>query len=147
MVEQIIDVDGIKRGEYFIKPSFDTELGELKESMDGIEEKINRELAKAAKDLRLDSGTALKLEFIAHHGYHFRVTLQNESILRNNDKYKTLGAVKGGVRFTTDKLSELNSEFNDARASYEEQQKSIVDEVVRVARMIFNLKCLDLLDL
>lgn len=135
MVEQIIDVDGIKRGEYFIKPSFDNELGELKESMDEIEEKMNRELAKAAKDLKLDSGTAIKLEFVAQHGYHLRVTLNNESLLRNKDKYKTLGAVKGGLRFTTDKLSEFNSEFNDARTSYEEQQKSIVDEVVRVARM------------
>lgn len=49
----------------------------------------------------------------------------------------------GGLRFTTDKLSELNSECNDARTSYEEQQKSIVDEVVRVARMRLNLKCWD----
>lgn len=141
MVEQIIDVDGIKRGEYFIKPSFDTELEELKESMDAIEEKLNDELAKAARDLKVDSGTTLKLEFVAQHGYHFRITLNNESILRNKDKYKTLGALKGGVRFTTDKLTDLNSEFNDVRTSYEEQQKSIVDQVVRVARKISIFKC------
>lgn len=134
MVEQIIDVDGIKQGQYFIKPSFDTELEELKERMDAVEEKLNNELEIAAKDLKLESGTQLKLEYVSHHGYHFRIILSNESALRQNKKYTTLDTVKGGIRFTTTKLGELNLDFTEARTSYEEQQKSIVDEVIRVAR-------------
>lgn len=134
MVEQIIDVDGIKQGQYFIKPSFDTELEELKERLDAVEEKLNKELEIAAKDLKLESGTQLKLEYVSHLGYHFRITLSNESALRQNKKYTTLDTVKGGIRFTTSKLGDLNLDYSQTRASYEEQQKSIVDEVIRVAR-------------
>lgn len=134
MVEQVIDADGLKRGEYFIKPSFDKELEEVKDEMDAIEEKLNGELAKAAKDLKLESGTGIKLDFVQHHGYHFRITLSNAKVLQKREKYKTLDAVKGGVRFSTDKLEELNFDFDEARKSYEEQQKNIVDEVIRVAR-------------
>lgn len=134
MVEQVIDVDGIQRGEYFIRPTFDTELETVKASMDEVEAKIDKQLRAAAKDLDLEAGTAIKLEYVAHHGYHFRITLSNESALRKNAKYKTLDAVKGGVRFNSDDLVSLNDEFNDIREAYEEQQKNIVDEVIRVAR-------------
>lgn len=137
MVEQVIDIDGIKRGEYFIKPSFDKELEELKEEMDAVIEKLNKEHVKAAKDLKLDMGTTLKLDCIEKHGYHFRITLSNESVLRNNKKYKQLETVKAGVRFNTANVEELNLEFDTARKSYEEQQKTIVDEVIRVARKRF----------
>lgn len=142
MVEQVIDAEGIRRGEYFITSAFDDTLEEFKEALDLVEEKINKELRKAAEDLRLDAGSGIKLEFVAHLGYHFRVTLQNEKDLRDKKKYKTLDAVKGGVRFTTEKLTELNLDFSEARKSYEEQQKSIVDEVIRVARKKFILKYL-----
>lgn len=134
MVEQVIDVEGIKRGEYLIRPSFYKELEELKESMDEIEEQMNKELKRASKELKLDN---LKLEFVAHHGYHFRITLQNESVIRKHDKYVILDAVKSGVRFISDKLSDLNTSFTDVRNSYEEQQKSVVEEVIRVARKRF----------
>ncbi|KAG4080064.1 hypothetical protein HA402_014504 [Bradysia odoriphaga] len=133
MVEQVIDAEGIKRGEYFIRPSFDTELETVKASMDEVEEKMDKKLKAAAKDLNLDAGTTIKLEYVAHHGHHFRITLSNESVLRKNNKYKTLDAVKGGVRFNTDALVLLNDELNEIRKAYEEQQQSIVEEVIRVA--------------
>lgn len=139
MVEKVIDVDGMKRGEYFIKPSFDSELEEVKESMTEIEEKMDDELKAAAKNLRLEAGNTLKLEYVSHHGHHFRITLSNESVLRNNNKYTTLDTARGGVRFTSDKLSRLNSEFNDIKSSYEDLQKNIVEEVIRVARKNFSM--------
>lgn len=135
MVEQIIDVDGIQRGEYFIKPSYDENLEKVKEAMNKVEEKINKQLRKVADDLSL--GGSIKLEFVSHLGYHFRITLKDEAVLRKNDKYRILDAVKGGVRFTTEKLSELNLDFNESKTSYEEQQKTIVEEVIRVARKYF----------
>lgn len=47
--------------------------------------------------------------------------------------FQTLDAVKGGVRFTSEKLADYNADFATSKASYEEQQKTIVDEVVRIA--------------
>lgn len=140
MIEQVIDTEGIKQDEYFIRPTFDTDLETVKAAMDEVEEKLNKKLKTAAKDLKLEAGTGIKLEYVAHHGYHFRITLSNETALRKNAKYKTLDAVKGGVRFNTDELGVLNEEFNDAREAYKEKQKNIVDEVIRVARKKFQKK-------
>lgn len=130
MVEQVIDKDGIERGEYFVKASFDDELGELHDNMDAIKEKIQSQLRKATSDLGLDS---IKLDYVSHLGYHFRIPLKDESVIRKNNKYKVLDAIKGGARFSTDRLGDLNDDFRQAKVAYEEQQQSIVDEIIRVA--------------
>lgn len=133
MVEQILDTDGIEKGEFFVKASFDEQLQEMKESMDALERKMQKQLTSAADTLNLEAGSSIKLEYVSHHGYHFRIALKDDAILRKNNKFRTLDAIKGGVRFTSDKLSDLNDDFLRARENYEEQQQSIVDEVVRVA--------------
>lgn len=130
MVEQIIDIDAIQKGEFLVSSTFDDQLGELKSTMDTFESKMRKLLSKASDDLSLDS---VKLEYVSHLGHHFRITLRDESILRKNNKYRILDAVKGGVRFTTEALDNLNQEFLHAREQYEEQQQSIVDEVIKVA--------------
>lgn len=133
MVEQILDMDEIDKGEYLIKPSFDEELAEFKDKMDGIEEKMNKLLSKSAKDLGLDEGTSIKLDYVSHIGYHFRISLKDDGVLRKNNKYKTIDAIKGGIRFTNDRLSDLNTDFIEAKSAYEEHQKGIVEEVVKIA--------------
>lgn len=130
MIEQTIDVDGIEKGEFLIKASFDDRLQELKDNMDIIEDRINKQLSKASNDLGLDS---IKLEYVSHLGHHLRIPLKDDACLRKNNKYTILDAVKGGVRFTTDSLSRFNEDFLHAKDEYEEQQKSIVDEVIRIA--------------
>lgn len=130
MVEQIIDVDAIEKGEYLIKASFDDSLKEMKSGMDTAELAMRKELSKTANDLELDS---VKLDYVSQHGHHFRIALRDDECLRRNNKYRILDAIKGGVRFTSDKLSALNDDFMRFKEEYEEQQKSIVDEVIRVA--------------
>lgn len=130
MVEQIIDVDAIEKGEFLVRPSFDDKLQELKDTMDQFESKMDKIHSKAIDELGLD---AVKLEYVSHLGYHFRVTLSNESCLRGNKKYKTIDTLKGGVRFTNDQLEDLNNDFLRAKDDYEETQQSIVEEVIRVA--------------
>lgn len=130
MVEQIIDGEGIERGEFLIKASFDEGLQDTKSKMDNFENKINKQLSKVCDNLNLDS---VKLEYVSHLGHHFRIPLKDDACLRKNNKYRILDVVKGGVRFTTETLSDLNEEFLRAKEEYEEQQKSIVDEVIRVA--------------
>lgn len=133
MVEQILDTDGVDRGEYLIKASFDDQLQEMKDEMDRLERKIDRQLSAAADDLNLEAKTSIKLDYVSHIGHHFRIALRDDSLLRKNKNYRILDAIKGGVRFTTDKLSSLNDDFVQTRENYEEQQKSIVEEVIRVA--------------
>lgn len=130
MVENTIDKASLQRGEYLVDPSFDDELANLKDSMDKVEESIRRQQAKAARDLGLDT---VKVEYVAHLGYHLRLTLKEEATIRKRKEYQVLDAIKGGVRFTTDRLSSLNDDYKQAKTTYEEQQETIVAEIVRIA--------------
>lgn len=130
MVEKIIDTDAIRKGEFRIRASFDDELGELKATMDTFESKMEKLLTKAKHDLDFDN---VKLEYVSHLGHHFRLTLKDEGNLRKNNKYRILDAVKGGVRFTNDALENLNQEYLSAQERYDEQQQTIVEEVIKVA--------------
>lgn len=132
MVEQVLDFEGVQRDEYFVKASFDDDLNECKQTMDELEAKIKNLQSKVADNLNLDDGV-VKLDFVSHIGYHFRITLKDETAIRKNNKYKIIDAVKGGVRFTNEKLEELNSDFVEAKQTYEEQQKSIVEDIIKVA--------------
>lgn len=130
MAEQILDFESLNKGEFLVKSSFDEQLVELKNDIDELEKKMKREHSKVVDDLGLDS---VKLDCVSHLGYHFRVTLRDESTLRKSKKYRTIDTLKGGVRFTNDTLESLNMDFLNARDEYEKQQQSIVEEVIGVA--------------
>lgn len=63
----------------------------------------------------------------------YRITLKEEPILRKNKSYKILDAIKGGVRFTNDTLENLNEDYKQSKDSYEDHQKNVVDEIIRIA--------------
>lgn len=130
MVELVIDKTNLKRGEFFVDPAFNDQLADQKETMTALEEKIRRQHSKASDDLGLDT---VKLEYNSHLGYHLRLTLKEESTIRKRKEFQVLDAIKGGVRFTTDRLSSLNDDYRQAKESYEEQQEAIVAEIVQVA--------------
>lgn len=129
MVESIIDNDSIENGEFLVRASFDPELEKLKDVMDKFESKMQKERKRATDDLNCDA----KLEYVSHLGYHFRITLKEEPCLRGKKKYSIFDALKGGVRFTSDILKDLNEEYAEAKEQYEQQQESIVQEIIRVA--------------
>ncbi|XP_035909344.1 DNA mismatch repair protein spellchecker 1 [Anopheles stephensi] len=133
MVEQIIDLEAVEQGEYLVKSDFDRELQERKQEMDEIHSKMKRHLAAVAKDIGLEAGSSIKLEFVSQHGFHFRITLKDETLIRKNNSYRILDAIKGGVRFTTNKLHDYSETFATLKSAYEEQQQTIVAEVIRVA--------------
>lgn len=133
MVEQVMDFDAIANGEYLVKASFDAELNEMKERMTRLFAKMERLQEKASQELDLDRNQVVKLLNHTSIGYHFRITLRDDTVLRKNKHFKIIDVVKGGVRFTNDKLTEYNEEFCSLRASYEETQKSIVEEIIKVA--------------
>lgn len=70
MVNQIIDIGSLEKGEYLVRASFDPSLEEVKDQMDALEEKIEKQLDKVKEDLSLDS---VKLEYVSHLRYHFRI--------------------------------------------------------------------------
>jgi len=108
-------------------------ITELKDAMDETEERIQRQLGKAADDLGMEAGKTLKLESNQQLGYYFRITLKEEKILRNNKRYTILDSNKAGVRFRNSKLNELNDEFIVARNKYLERQKDVITEIMGIA--------------
>ncbi|KAJ8980096.1 hypothetical protein NQ317_008557 [Molorchus minor] len=106
MIEQTIDLESVDNGEYLVNYSFDENLNDVK---------------------------SIKLENTDQHGYFFRITIKEEHILRKNGRYKIIDALKGGVRFTNNKLTELNREYENLKEEYVERQKSVVEEIFEVA--------------
>uniref|UniRef100_A0A182N8X2 DNA mismatch repair proteins mutS family domain-containing protein n=1 Tax=Anopheles dirus TaxID=7168 RepID=A0A182N8X2_9DIPT len=133
MVEQIIDLEAVERGEYLVKADFDSQLQERKTEMNEVTAKMKHLLSSVANDIGLEAGSSIKLEYVSQHGYHFRITLKDETLIRKNSSYRVLDAIKGGVRFVTNKLQEYSSEFGELKEAYEQQQQTIVSEVIRVA--------------
>lgn len=133
MVEQVLDLESIEKGEYLIKADFDEKLGSIKEKMDSIEEKMKQELKTCASMAGLQEGPSFKLDFVSHLGFHFRSTKKEEEKLRKHKIFKTIDTARGGLRFTTEKLESLNDKFSKLREDYEDQQREIVQDITRVA--------------
>ncbi|EDW27406.1 GL21272 [Drosophila persimilis] len=105
MVEQVVDFEAIERGEYLVKSSFDSRLMELQQTMNELYDKMERLKSKCNDELDLDSKQIKLGEYV----------------------------IKGGVRFTSDKLEGYADEFASCHSRYEEQQLSIVEEIIQVA--------------
>lgn len=130
MVEEVLDLEAVERGEYHIKATFDEKLNAIKVEMDAVEAKIQREVKKCEGIL---GSAAFKLDYAPHIGHHFRALRKEDKNLRQHKMFETIDTARGGIRFTTEKLKELNLDFKSSKESYEEQQKEIVMEIVRVA--------------
>ncbi|KAK3870845.1 hypothetical protein Pcinc_023957, partial [Petrolisthes cinctipes] len=133
MIETTVDMSQASQGQFVIKPDFDDTLAELRTTMNGLEEEIEGQLRKAAKDLCLEAAKTIKLESNSQLGYFFRITLKEEKGIRNNRTYTVLDTNKTGVRFRNSRLTQLNDQHQSAREEYLSQQKAIVDEIMTIA--------------
>jgi len=133
MVETTIDLKQVEQGHFMIKPDFDDNLGELREQLDLLDVKIKAQESKAATELDIEKGKVLKLEHNSQYGYYFRVTLKEEKSVRGNKNYTIIEANKSGIKFRNGKLEQLNETFADLSSKYEEQQKSIVAEMISIS--------------
>lgn len=132
MVESTIDLDQIKNHLFLIKSSYKPELRELKDRLDEIEEEIELLGDKTSADLGLQN-KSVKLESNAHSGYFFRIPRKDDNVLRDNKKYTIIETRKDGIKFQSSKLEKLNEDFVNVRENYEQEQKAIVDEVIKIA--------------
>eukprot|EP00092_Neocalanus_flemingeri_P108405 GFUD01139226.1.p1 GENE.GFUD01139226.1~~GFUD01139226.1.p1 ORF type:complete len:741 (-),score=186.32 GFUD01139226.1:48-2147(-) len=133
MVETTLDLKQVDQGHFLIKPDFDDNLGELREELDRIEEKVRDQERKASSELGVERGKVLKLEHSGQHGYYFRLTMKEEKIVRGNKNFTIMEANKSGIKFRNSKLEQLNDSHSDVSKRYEEQQKSIVSEMVAIS--------------
>nr|CAG4643786.1 EOG090X02H9 [Lepidurus arcticus] len=133
MVLSTVDLALAEQGEYLVKADFDDELLEFRERMQELEASMNKLLLKVAHDLDLEAQKTLKLENNNQFGYFFRVTLKEEKTIRNNRNYSVIDSTKAGARFRNSALTELNEEYLQVHKKYEEQQKSVVDEILVIA--------------
>ncbi|KAK3791475.1 hypothetical protein RRG08_046627 [Elysia crispata] len=133
MVETTVDLEQVQNHEFLIRSDFDDSLTELRSRMESLEESIRGELTRAGRDLGLEPGKTIKLESSSQLGYFFRVTRKEEKALRNNKKYHTIDTNKNGVRFHSTAVKQFNQEYVQARDDYNQQQKSVVAEVIAIA--------------
>ena len=132
MVEQTIDLEQIRNHMFLIKPSYCPDLKELKDKLDEIESEIQAQADKVANDLDLPS-KSVKLESNDQNGYYIRLSRKDENLLRNNKKYTIIGTNKDGVRIQNTKLESLNEKFIGIRDEYMQTQKSVVEDVLKIA--------------
>lgn len=133
MVETVLDLKAVEKNEYLIEATFDKNLNKVKNDMDSLKAKMDKETKKSAQIADLEVGPSFRLDYVSHLGYHFRSTRKEEQKLRKHKMFQTIDTARGGVRFTTDALKDLNSDYTTLKEEYEEQQKEIVQEIVRVA--------------
>jgi DNA mismatch repair protein MSH2 len=132
MVEEVLDLESLEKGEYLVRPSFDEKLKDIKENLNDVEGKIKKEFKKAAKLLQLDEGKEIKLDYASHLGYFFRTTKKEDQTIRKHKIFKIIDTARGGLRFTVDNLKDYNEEYSTFKENYEETQKDIVNEICRI---------------
>eukprot|EP00090_Calanus_glacialis_P000024 TRINITY_DN10022_c0_g1_i1.p1 TRINITY_DN10022_c0_g1~~TRINITY_DN10022_c0_g1_i1.p1 ORF type:complete len:917 (-),score=322.44 TRINITY_DN10022_c0_g1_i1:110-2860(-) len=133
MVETTLDLKQVDQGQFLIKPDFDDNLGELREQLDNVEQKVRDQEGKASAELGVERGKVLKLEHSGQHGYYFRLTMKEEKIVRGNKNFTIMEANKSGIKFRNSRLEQLNDSHADLSKKYEEQQRSIVNEMVAIS--------------
>lgn len=119
--------------DFNIRPEFDESLIVINNNLQTTSDKIKQTHEEVADDLNIDMEKKLKLEKHQIHGWCFRVTRIDSSILRNTgDKYIELQTVKAGVFFTTKKLRALSQQYADYSAEYNSKQKELIKEILSI---------------
>lgn len=132
LVESTLDFDQVKNGVFLIKASFDDQLGELREELDSVEEKVQSALQSLRRELNLDKQLMLE-HSSSKFGYYFRLTMKEEKAVRNDRSMTILESNKSGVKFRNKKLESLNDQHADLFGRYEQQQQAIVEEMLGIA--------------
>ncbi|CAF0703085.1 unnamed protein product [Brachionus calyciflorus] len=130
MIESTLDLDQIKNHLFLVKSSYKPELEELREKLDRVEEKIESLADKVSRDLGL---SGIKLESNAQSGYYFRVPRKDDKVVSSSKEYTVIETRKDGIKFQNAKLQDLNEDFIRIKDSYEQEQKGVVDDIIKIS--------------
>ena len=137
LIEAAVDLESIPE-EYLICASYDDRLKALKSEKAEVEKEVESLAISAARDLGLEFGKTLKLEWHRHSNQKsrcLRITQKEEKLVREklNAKYRVIEARKDGTKFTNKSLESAASDLSRVSGQYEELQKELVSQVVAVA--------------
>ncbi|KAG2424130.1 hypothetical protein HXX76_014804 [Chlamydomonas incerta] len=137
LLEAALDSDRLP-DEYCIAPGYDPRLGALAERRQEVAEEIEDLAAAAARDLGLELGKTIKLEW--HKAANsrsrcLRITQKEEKNVRGKlqSKYLVIETRKDGTKFTNKALREAAERLNAASGQYSAVQAELVEQVVSVA--------------
>lgn len=130
MIEQSIDINKAKRGEYIINPSFSPKLGELNKNIEEVRAKIDELKDQVADDLGID----VKLVDNNTYTFLFEVNKKegDEAFRKSKTKYKSISIKQKAISFTINDLQDLVSDYNDYTSTYMEEQKSVVTKILEI---------------
>jgi DNA mismatch repair protein MSH2 len=137
LVEAVLDLDAAPR-EYLVKASFNEELQELKEELDGIENELS-DCHSAMNDLwRQVTGEhgQIRLELTGDNEWRFRLPNTNAVKTLQSDLKEEVQVhkiLKNGAYFSTKELRQIARKKIDLVSSYDTHQKEIVDDACKIA--------------
>lgn len=79
----------------------------------------------------------MKLECNAQSGFFFRVSRKDDSAFRENKSYTVIETRKDGIKFQNTKLEKLNEEYVSILDKYEREQKTVIDDMIKIAGEFF----------
>lgn len=120
--------------DFNLKPEFDPALVEINGKLNDTLSEIKEHHAEVGDDLSVDIDKKLKLENHQQHGWCFRVTRTDSSILRGatSGKYVELQTVKAGIFFTTKHLRSLSNKYQDLNSEYNSKQKESIKSILEI---------------
>ncbi|KAG2428869.1 hypothetical protein HYH02_014280 [Chlamydomonas schloesseri] len=137
LLEAALDADRLP-DEYCIAPGYDARLGALAERRQEVTDEIEELAEAAARDLGLELGKSVKLEW--HKAANtrsrcLRITQKEEKNVRGKlqSKYLVIETRKDGTKFTNKALREAAERLNAAAGQYAGVQAELVEQVVSVA--------------
>lgn len=135
LVETTIDLDQIDNGEFVISPKIDSNLSELRVSLDDLLAELSDEHNAVKDSLSITKDEQLKLERKdrGDRSYVFRLTRKNEKLIRGKSAYMVLETRKDGVKFQTRKLRKLSDQYLEISGDYDAKESELRAKTIEVA--------------
>lgn len=140
LIESSVDLDNVdESGEYMVKSNSDEDIARVSLEINNIIAQARKQLNAVSSDVGLEAGKGIKLETDPEKGFAFRVTKQNEQLVRGNRDYEQLSLVKkDGYRFTDRILTKLSDKYVNAKADYNSFAKNVIEDIISKAVMYDN---------
>lgn len=135
LIEDSIDLNRVdESGEYMVKPDSDNDIARVTLEISNLCNKAKRLHSEVATDLDLEADKALKLEIDPEKGFGWRVTKNNEQVIRGVRSFHQLSTVKkDGYRFSNDYLDKLSRKYVSAKEEYHSMAKNVIAEIISKA--------------